>query len=162
MSEEKAVKWPLAKVVGIEDGMILVEFIDAIGEGRGIAVSVSKETAWEVGQVVDLSRKDDCVVRNPVKSERVSIKAEKLYSISVDGKKVKGLFKETGSMSGMKKLVRMGGEKHCEIVVDCPEGVMEVLSGVLGVNDDLDVTVVKASPNFVDEMMGIIKKGDRE
>ena len=160
-------RWPLATVVGIEGNMLLVEFLDAKEELCSISVNVKDGKKFSLGETVDLSRDkaepvEDNVERKPVRVDRVSIKPEKLYSLKIDGKKLKGLFQERDSMSGMKKLVRVGNGPYCEVVVDCPDGVMEVLSTVMGSNEDIDVTVVKASPDLVDEMMEKLKEGDKE
>ena len=156
-------RWPLATIVGIEDKRLLVEFLDAKEKKCSIAVSVSDETMFEMGQTVDLSRggqaEVDTVERKPVRVDKVSIRPEKLYSLRVNGKKVKGLFQERDSMSGMKKLVRVGNGPYCELVVDCPDALIEVLGTVLGAEEDVDVTVIKASPDLAHEM---VKKTESE
>lgn len=159
MSGERKPMWPMAQVTGIELDTLLVEFEDAVGELRAIAVRVPDSKAFELGQVVDLSRKsDDGVKRSPVKKEQVTIRPEKLYTISVNGKKMSGLFKEQGSLSGMRKMVRVGNGPYCEVVVDCPDDVFEVIRTVMCGDEELDVTVVKASSDFVDEMMEAVKE----
>jgi len=145
--------WPLANVVAVDEENIIVRFVDALGKVCSMAVDANGRE-WESGQEVDLSRRDDGVERSPVKEEKVSIRAEKLYSIRVDGRKMKGLFQERESMSGMKRLVKVGRGDKREVVVDCPDGLMEVLGPLLGDSEDIDVNVVKASSSFVDEMMG--------
>jgi hypothetical protein len=85
------------------------------------------------------SRGDD-IMKNPVK---LRARIEKRWVLSVNGVDIPMKFKKSNEMAGM--VLLSSDVAGNQMVVDVPDNFASIMSDVLGVGDDFEVKVVKAS-----------------
>jgi len=78
--------------------------------------------------------------KNPVK---LRARIEKRWVLSVNGVDIPMKFKKSQEMAGMVLLT--SDKAGNQMVVDVPDNLASIMSDMLGIGDDFEVTVVKAS-----------------
>ena len=88
-----------------------------------------------------------------MKAPKIEIRAEMRYVVRVAGKEMESRYRQVGEMCGMKEL---RDERGCCIVVDTPDEFGEVLNRLFGTEEYTKVSLIKASPQVIEEMEEII------
>jgi len=95
-----------------------------------------------------------------MKAPKLEIRAETRYVVRVGGREMRARFRQTNEMCGMKQLV---DERGRVMVVDVPDALMDVLSKVLGRDDEyIKVSLIKASDEVTNEIRTLIAEAKAE